>query len=425
MKTLFVSIEKDGVMIPVGSLRGEGPSDTRFQYTDQYLEAAGAPISISLPLRPEAFSPAQTACFFEGLLPEGFTRRAVAQQMRVDEGDYLSILHGLGRECLGALCIWEEGEVLQSSYRRVTSEQIQALAAEGASRSAEMVTKTHLSLTGASGKVGLYFDAEGGEWYLPEGTAPSTHIIKQSHVRLEAIVTNERLSLLTASRCGLDTPESFIIDTGNGEDDRVLFATRRYDRRFGSGEPAIDGLPRPFRLHQEDFAQAMGIPAARKYENGRGNYLKGMFDVLRKYSSDPVSDQLRLWDIIVFDYLIGNTDAHIKNFSLLYGNTLKQIRLAPAYDIVSTVIYDRSTRDMAFRIGEELSIDDITRDSFRNAAKEVGLRERMAMQRFDDMAERFLPALRGAAEELVREGYPKAAEIEERILRTAGARILT
>ena len=69
MKTLFVSIEKDGVMIPVGSLRGEGPSDTRFQYTDQYLEAAGAPISISLPLRPEAFSPAQTACFFEGLLP--------------------------------------------------------------------------------------------------------------------------------------------------------------------------------------------------------------------------------------------------------------------------------------------------------------------------------------------------------------------
>ena len=80
---------------------------------------------------------------------------------------------------------------------------------------------------------------------------------------------------------------------------------------------------------------------------------------------------------------------------------------------------------MAFRIGGELSIDDITRDSFRSAAKEVGLRERMAMQRFDNMAERFLPALRGAAEELVREGYPKAAEIEERILRTAGARILT
>lgn len=301
---------------------------------------------------------------------------------------------------------------------------MQALAAEGATKSAELVTKSHLSLTGASGKVGLYYDAKTGAWYLPHGTAPSTHIVKQSHVRLEAIVTNEKLSLMTAARCGLDTPESFIINTGKGEEHEVLFATQRYDRLFEQDGRIIDGMPKPYRLHQEDFAQAMGIPATAKYEKEPRGYLKGMFEILRRYSADPIADQLKLWDIIVFDYLIGNTDAHIKNFSLLYGKDLKQIRLAPAYDIVSTVIYEQSTRDMAFSIGGALSLDDLTRDSFREAAREVGLGERMAMRRFDAMASRFRAALHGAAEDLQADGYPKAAEIEERILQTAGIKTL-
>ena len=73
--------------------------------------------------------------------------------------------------------------------------------------------RSHLSLTGASGKVGLYYDAAGKQWYLPKGTAPSTHIVKQSHVRLDGIVTNEQLSMMTAAKCGIDVPESFIYNT--------------------------------------------------------------------------------------------------------------------------------------------------------------------------------------------------------------------
>ena len=88
------------------------------------------------------------------------------------------------------------------------------LAAEGAQKSAEIVTKSHLSLTGASGKVGLYYDVVNDHWYLPQGTAPSTHIVKQSHVRLEGIVTNEQLSMMTAAKCGIDVPESFIMTWG-------------------------------------------------------------------------------------------------------------------------------------------------------------------------------------------------------------------
>ncbi len=424
MKKLYVSVEKNGELVPVGTITGETAADARFRYLDEYREGDGTSVSVSLPLQEDAFTAEQTISYFEGLLPEGFTRRTVAQWMHVDEGDYLSILHGLGRECLGAVCITDDNDSAGASYERITEAEVRELAAEGATKSAELVTKSHLSLTGASGKVGLYYDTRTGSWYLPHGTAPSTHIVKQSHVRLEAIVTNEKLSLMTAARCGLDTPESFIINTGKGEEHEVLFAAQRYDRLFEPDGKVINGLPRPCRLHQEDFAQAMGIPAAAKYEREPCGYLKGMFEILRMYSSDPVADQLKLWDIFVFDYLIGNTDAHIKNFSLLYGRDLKQIRLAPAYDIVSTVIYEQSTRDMAFCIGGALSLDELTRDSFRQAAREVGLGERMAMRRFDAMAERFRAALHAASEELQADGYPKAAEIEARILETAGIKTL-
>lgn len=423
MIRLNVSIERNGIMIPVGVISGEGISDAAFCYGEDYLgDPLSASVSISLPLQADPFSPEQTKAFFEGLLPEGFTRRSVAQWMHVDEGDYLSILHGLGRECLGAICITEEGETTEASYEKVTKKQVQALAAEGTTKSVELVTKSHLSLTGASGKVGLYYSADKGSWYLPWGTAPSTHIVKQSHIRLDSIVTNEQLSLMTASKCGIKIPNSFIINTGSGEENEVLFATERFDRITDPDGEKISGLPRPLRLHQEDFAQAMGVAASRKYETDNEGYMKRMFDILRENSSDPIADQLKLWDLIVFNFLIGNTDAHIKNFSLLYGPDLKTIRLAPAYDIVSTTVYDQSTRDMGFAIGGVRSISDITEEDFRNASREIGIGEMMAMKRFETMCNRFKSALNESAEEISNEGFPKVNEIKKRILKSGGIR---
>ena len=122
--------------------------------------------------------------------------------------------------------------------------------------------------------------------------------------------------MMTAAKCGIDVPESFIIDLGNGNDSEVLYATRRYDRTFEGAVSKIGELICPLRLHQEDFSQAMGIPSADKYEKGHAGYMRKMFELLRQFSSNPIQDQQRLWDMIVFSYLIGNTDAHIKNFSL-------------------------------------------------------------------------------------------------------------
>lgn len=420
---LIVSIERSGRQSLVGTIEGFSGEDAMFRYDESYLKDSNAvAISISLPKQQEPFTPTQTKNYFEGLLPEGFTRRTVAQWMHVDENDYLSILHGLGRECLGAIQIRTEGEDLNASYEAVSQSEIQALAEEGVSKSAEIITKAHLSLTGASGKVGLYYDNNNDRWYIPWGTAPSTHIIKQSHIRLNDIVTNEQLSLLTAKKCGIEIPDSFIINTGSGEDNEVLFATARFDRVWSDGQDIISGLPAPNRLHQEDFAQANGILASEKYEKKPSGYMKMMFETLKRYSSNPIQDQLKLWDIIVFNYLIGNTDAHIKNSSLLDSSDMRSLRLAPAYDLISTTVYEQSTREMAFFIGEELLIDKIDRNSFQTAAKEIGIAVKIALERFDNMREKVVPALYKSAEYLCDMGYSRAAVLRDEILESGGMR---
>lgn len=411
-----VSIDIKGKPVAVGSILGESSADARFTYAADYLNAPDAvAISFSLPLQSKPFSAEQTKCFFDGLLPEGFTRRAVASNLHLDENDYVQILYQLGRECIGALRVYQKGEKPQASYDKLTREQVRELAREGATESAAVVIESRLSLAGATGKVGLYRDPKTGEWYLPRGTAPSTHIVKQSHVRLERIVPNELLCLLTAKQCGIDVPETTIIDLGSGKDEDILLASERFDRRFSEQPAFANGLPMPLRLHQEDFAQALGIPASRKYENG-DRHLAKMFALLRTHSSQPIEDQLKLWDRIVFNCLIGNTDGHLKNYSLLYSEDLKTVRLAPAYDVINTVGYKGVTHEMSFAIGSAKRIEDVTRDSFRTAAREAGLGERMALNRLDVMAKRFRPALESAAETLTHQGVKGVEELKATIL---------
>ena len=148
--------------------------------------------------------------------------------------------------------------------------------------------------------------------------------------------------------------------------------------------------------------------------------MRDMFALLRRNSSDPVRDQLKLWDLIVFNFLLGNTDAHLKNYSLLHGQNPKTVRLAPAYDLISTTAYRSSTRDMSFRIGGKLSVDEIDRGVFLDAAEEVGLGRRIAMQHFDTIADQFENALQETAAELAEQGYSRAAAIAQEVLATGG-----
>ena len=263
------------------------------------------------------------------------------------------------------------------------------------------------------------YDESEDVWYKPIGSAPSTHIVKQSHVRLSGIVTNEQLSLVTAEKLGIDIPESFIINVGHGGDEDVLFATKRYDRILKNNHFG-QGISRPLRLHQEDFAQALGIAAADKYEKSGQNYLSKIFNLIRNNASNPINDQLKMWDIIVYDFFVGNTDNHIKNISLLYSPDLRSISLAPAYDIVSTAIYEGSSREMAIGIGGERVIDNIGEKHFIDAASEIGLSKKIAMGRFDKIANEFESAINEACKRMENEGYQDVRKIKEMILRKGG-----
>ena len=419
MRELSVYIELNGIQTLVGKIAGESYLDARFRYEQEYLDNKdAAAISISLPLQQEAFSPAKTKNFFESLLPEGFSRKAVANWMKADENDYISILAELGKECLGAIKIVEGKDNEASGYELLSAERVKALAAEGATKSTEILLETHLSLTGASGKVGLYYNAADKTWYLPKGDAPSTHIVKQSHVRHKQIVLNEQLCIQTAKRLGIKVPESFIVSQGSQADEDILYATTRYDRTL-SNNKELDGLKCPYRLHQEDFAQALGIFAADKYEKTPSGYMARMFELLRNNSSNPIEDQIALLRIIIFNYLIGNTDCHVKNFSLLYSEDLKSKRLAPAYDLVATRVY-RTTSDMSFYIGDEVNITRINRGQFEMAASEIGLSSNLVLRNFDDVANKLEKAMADAAEDLAEKGFENAIELKDVILKSGG-----
>ncbi|MDO4961830.1 MAG: HipA domain-containing protein [Eubacteriales bacterium] len=426
MKYYRVSIEINGDPIPVGHINCDDLGRSNFTYDSEYLNHSSAsPISVSLPLQAETFSETATKKFFDGLLPEGFTRKTVAGWMHVDEKDYVSLLGELGRECLGAILISEDSVYEEAAYEKLSVGRVRELANEGASISARFVTEAHLSLAGASGKVGLYYDAAHGDWYLPHGSAPSTHIVKQSHVRLGAIVTNEQLCMMTAAKLGLRVPNSFIINTGNAGagnagDGDVLFATERYDRTIDAESGTISGLARPYRLHQEDMAQALGIAAADKYERPGAHYLADMTYMLRRRSADPIGDIMMLWRMAVLNFLIGNADGHIKNAGLLYSKNLKTCRLAPAYDVVSTTVYEGRPQDMAYSIGGVYSIGDINEAAFRMAAAEAGIGEKPAMAVWTQMCDGFEQALSEASAELMDQGFSNADKLRESILKTGG-----
>lgn len=416
---LKVQIEINGKFVHVGQIQGTNPGDATFSYDDSYIYPSNAhAISLSLPLETKDFTPAETKTFFDGLLPEGFTRQCVADSIHASSDDYISILRELGSECLGAIQIIDEAKELpKTGYTPLSVQEVEELAREGAGKSAELVIKSHLSLTGASGKVGLYFDDATGNWFKPQGLAASTHIVKQSHVRYKNIVVNEQLCLLTAQKLGIEIPESFILRAQNAKssDENILFATRRFDRAFDLESKTVDGLRMPYRLHQEDFAQALGIKSADKYEKNSEPYLRKMFDLIQKHSSNPIEDSLKLWKRTVFNFLIGNTDNHIKNSSLVYSKDLSKVHLAPFYDVICTRLYENCTDEMSISINGQRNINQITREDFTKEAEICGLGKKAALSIYDELYENLTPFLLESAKELTAAGFPDALDMAVKI----------
>jgi serine/threonine-protein kinase HipA len=233
-----------------------------------------------------------------------------------------------------------------------------------------------LSLAGSQDKMAV--KVLGDQISIPLDGAPSTHILKPVHPNFPGLVFNEVTCLQLATAVGLQTAKA----EARSMDGIDYALVQRYDRKTGvlRGDEDI-------RLHQEDFCQALGIVPERKYQSEGGPSLKQCFGLIRQVSSAPVIDLLQLLDAVVFNYLIGNHDAHGKNLYLLYGTEPgEEIRLAPLYDLVCTLYYPELSKKMAMKIGDEYLLDRIEPRHFEALAEAAGLAKPLVKKRVPELA---------------------------------------
>jgi len=387
-RTLDVYLHND----VVGKLVQDAGGRMLFQYTESWLNKPGAtPLSRSLPLRKDRFKTKECRGFFAGILPEQSKREIIARNLGISARNDYAMLEQIGGECAGAVTFIPLGQPLPErnySYRTLSPQELAAILTELPRRPLLAGDKgIRLSLAGAQDKVAVRM--EGGEISLPLGGAPSTHILKPAVERFAGVVFNEALCMQLAATAGLPTAkaESRTVD---GID---YLMVERYDRTH---RPVAGGAPVLERLHQEDFCQAQGIVSEMKYQKEGGPSLKQCFGLLREVSSAPVIDLARLLDAVIYNYLIGNNDAHGKNFSLLChdaGTATEQIRLAPLYDLVSTIHYPELSLDMAMKIGREYSSEKVTPQDFERLAEEAGLAKPIVRRHVPDLADTVIVSL--------------------------------
>jgi serine/threonine-protein kinase HipA len=384
-KTLDVYLHRE----LVGHLIQNDGGQMVFDYAASWLEKPGAtPLSHSLPLREKRFTRKECRGYFAGVLPEESKRAIIARNLGISERNDYSMLERIGGECAGAVTFLSAGEALPARddhYRTLSSPELAGILRELPRRPLLAgETGIRLSLAGAQDKIAVR--VEGNAVSLPLDGAPSTHILKPAVERFAGVVFNEAYCMKLAAAVGLPVAKTEI----RRVEDVEYLLIERYDRTYRQNSEGATVLE---RLHQEDFCQALGIVSENKYQKEGGPSLKQCFALLREVSSAPVLDLARLLDAVIFNYLVGNNDAHGKNFSLLYrgvGTANMETRLAPLYDVVSTRYYPELTRELAMKIGGEYSSDKVSKANFERLAEDAGLAKPLVRRRVPELAEAVL-----------------------------------
>lgn len=336
-----------------------------FIYADDWLAdpAAGA-LSHALPKQAERFGDALCKAVFGGLLPEEGQRTAIARALGVSPDNPFRLLAALGGDVAGALAFLPEGEkpplppegepppALDDAELAVLIgrlPRVPMLAGEGGAR---------LSLAGAQGKLPVVL-AE-GRVAVPRVGEPSTHLIKPEPDRFPGLAANEAFCLALARAVGLDAAMGEWREVA----DKPYLLVTRYDR--------LDSDGHTIRLHQEDFAQAQGVPSNRKYANEGGPTFRDCFALVRQVTTRPAREVLKLADAAIFNVIIGNADAHAKNYSLLRQSN-GEVVLAPLYDLVATHMWPELSAKLAMSFGRAATLEEINAGSFERFAGDTGL----------------------------------------------------
>lgn len=362
-----------------GRLIRKGNGNLQFRYDPGY---AGPAISQALPIQSAAHPHATCHAVFGGLLLEGDARAVLARNIGVSVGNDYALLRELGGDCAGAVTLLAPESALPTEPRRrqLDEEQLDALLRDLPQRplAADSEEGVRLSLAGAQPKLPVIIDED--EVALPlNAMAATTHIIKPELSRFPGVVDNEAFCMELAR--AVELPVATVSKRASGSGLPYLLV-ERYDRDL-TADPIR-------RLHQEDLCQALGRPSDRKYQAEGGPSVADVVGLLRLCSAMPSRDLPILWRALVFNWLIGNCDAHAKNLSLLYD--ARDPTLAPLYDLLSTTIYPELTRRLAMSIDGARRIDEVTLTAWTTLAAEIELSPRFAPATTRSMVERVVEA---------------------------------
>ena len=349
-----------------------------FSYDKEYLQLPTArPISTTMPLSDDIYTHPIVAPYFSGLLPDEGVRYRLAKYLQISEKNIFGLLEAIGGECAGAVSIKAQSTTVNQQANYIVLEDKEAL---DVMRSLEnrpfLVGEDDIRISAAGAQCKLMIAFIDGKIAIPKGTTPSTHIIKPNIPGFQDTVFNEYFCMTLAKKIGLISPSVQIYKINQTS----FYVVERYDRTLQNNQIT--------RLHQEDFCQILNIPPEIKYENEGGPSISDSFGVMDKFIQSgrmPGIDKLRLLKLIIFNFLIGNTDAHGKNFSVVYQKN--GVTLAPCYDLLSTVIYSSNGKDkMAMKIGGEYQLRLIQPRHWQRLANQIGFKEVFVIQQIKKMA---------------------------------------
>lgn len=338
--------------IYAGQLSQQASGKLSFHYDAAYRAHPDAiAFSMSLPLDAEGFTEDAVKAYFSGLLPDETIREYIAGAFGVSEKNAFALLKAIGGECAGALSFYPTGQ--KPFFEKHAAAHLDLLTQDQLSDILKRLQKRpllagedgyRLSLAGAQNKLAVGFIDN--QIKLIKNGAPTTHILKPLIARVSDSVHNEFFCMKLARIMGIDTPEVFMYHHQN----IPYYLVTRYDRHRSKDGSVM-------RVHQEDFCQALSIPAEMKYEREGGPSIAQCQALITTHSKQPALDMHKFMMMVQFNYLIGNNDAHGKNFSFLYKD--KKPVLAPAYDLLSTAIYPELSRKMAMKIGGKYNPEDV------------------------------------------------------------------
>lgn len=399
-----------------GTLEMSTTGKLRFTYDDAYRSSSNAtPLSVSMPVDIGTFTDRTVAPWVAGLLPEDPN---VLQRWRrhfdLPSTDPFAILSSrVGEDCAGAVRFvprdrLEESLGTRGSIEWLDDVQLEERLAELRRDAAAWIDPSHrgqFSLAGAQAKTALYL--EGDRFGVPSGSIPTTHIVKPGIAEFEHHEVNEYLCLAAARTAGLAAPRASLLDVGR----HAALVVERYDRL------RLDGVVA--RLHQEDLCQALGRFPSDKYQADGGPGPVDIVTLLRavitgtRARTDAVDAFL---DGLAWNWIIGGTDAHAKNWSLLLEGG--DVRLAPLYDLASGLPYGLHERKLrlAMKVGNDYRVALLS-NPWPTMATMVGLDADQLVDRVRTLARRAPDAFSSRAKEapVRRVARPFAAQLTDAI----------